>query len=39
MAEDGDDNYDNRFVPFALAVGAGVAAAIFLSFVGGWLIR
>jgi hypothetical protein len=39
MPEDGNDDHDNRFIPFALAVGAGVAAALFLSLVGGWLIR
>jgi hypothetical protein len=35
MPKDGDD----WIVPYALAIGAGVAAALFLSLVGGWLIR
>jgi hypothetical protein len=35
MRKDGED----WIVLFALAIGAGVAAALFLSIVGGWLIR
>jgi hypothetical protein len=35
MRKDGKD----WMVPLALAIGAGVDAALFLSIVGGWLIR
>lgn len=35
MPKDGDD----WMMPYILAIGAGLSAALFLSLVGGWLIR